>query len=265
MTAAVGAAACAGVGYRAARAVLEDDASWRRTNFRGSVVNLFSGPAVTIGIVAGGVADRSGPGSAIAAMGAAAVGRLDDTRGTREEERLDKGLSGHWRALRSGRVSAGALKVVGLGVVGAAASLADGRRTRFDVVLDAACIAGTANLVNLLDLRPGRALKAGGLAAAVGSALGAPTAGLAGACVAMLPLDVRERSMLGDAGANAVGASLGASLVRRAPRLLRCGWLGLLTGATVASERVSFSAVIDSKTWLRRLDQLGRKPLDSPT
>ena len=83
-----------------------------------------------------------------------------------------------------------------------------------DGVLTTGLVAGTANLVNLLDLRPGRAGKAADLAAA--ATLGGPAGGLVagplGATLAVLPEDLGERVMLGDAGANAVGALLGLRL-----------------------------------------------------
>ena len=234
--------------------------TWRRTNFRGATVDLVAGPAVATGIVVGGLVEGAGAGNIVATLGGAFVGRMDDLRGVRPAERFDKGLAGHLRALRAGRVSAGALKIGGLTAVGALVALVDGRRARSDVLLDAACIAGTANLVNLLDLRPGRALKAAAAASAGAHGLGARSLAVCGASVGVLPADLREQSMLGDAGANAVGAALGRSLVHRAPKPLRVALLALLTGVTLASERVSFSAVIDATPSLRALDQLGRRP-----
>jgi hypothetical protein len=128
--------------------------------------------------------------------------------------------------------------------------------TRADMVLAGAVGAGTANLVNLFDLRPGRALKVGILA---GALLGEP--GVAGACIGLLPTDLGEQTMLGDAGANALGAVLGVSLLRRVTgRSGRSAALLVVVALTAASERVSFSAVIDSTPPLRWLDRLGRRP-----
>jgi O-antigen ligase len=123
-------------------------------------------------------------------------------------------------------------------------------------------IAGTANLVNLLDLRPGRALKAGAL---IGAPLtlgrgGGVAAGTLGASAALLPADLGEDIMLGDAGANALGALLGVALVGKTGTTGRAVALAVLAGLTAASERVSFTKVIQDTPWLRRLDELGRQP-----
>src|SRR2546421_13113503 len=136
-----------------------------------------------------------------------------------------------------------------------------GRRRMVDTLLAAGVVAGTANLVNLLDLRPGRALKAGvliGAPLAVG-ARGGVAAGPVGAAAALLPADLGEEIMLGDAGANALGALLGVALAARAGTAGRAVLLAGLAGLTAASERVSFTRVIESTPGLRELDALGRR------
>jgi len=132
-----------------------------------------------------------------------------------------------------------------------------------DVLVSGALIAASANLVNLLDLRPGRALKAAALVAAPLAAGSSASAGLAaaalGASAAALPGDLTETDMLGDTGANALGALLGLAIVRRAPRPVRLAVLAGLVGLTAASERVSFTTVIESTPGLREIDRWGRR------
>ncbi|GAA1120912.1 hypothetical protein GCM10009642_67860 [Nocardiopsis metallicus] len=70
--------------------------------------------------------------------------------------------------------------------------------------------------------------------------------------------------MLGDAGANALGAALGAAAAARAPRPVRLALLGGVVGLTLLSERVSFSKAIDRVPALRRLDRWGRLDPDLP-
>jgi hypothetical protein len=66
--------------------------------------------------------------------------------------------------------------------------------------------------------------------------------------------------MLGDAGANALGAMLGAAAAGSLPRPARVGLLAGIVALTVASEKVSFTKVIERTPTLRRLDMLGRRP-----
>jgi hypothetical protein len=134
-----------------------------------------------------------------------------------------------------------------------------------DVATSGALISASANLVNLLDLRPGRALKAVGLAAlplALGGGDGSGVAAsVIGAAWAGLDADLDERDMLGDGGANALGAALGVGIVLDAPRSVRLALLAGAIGLTLASERVSFTEVIAATPVLRELDAWGRRPV----
>ena len=132
------------------------------------------------------------------------------------------------------------------------------------MILNAGLVAGGANLLNLFDLRPGRAIK---VAAASGAMLGAAgqecVAAPLGAALALLPEDLGERAMLGDAGANALGAMLGASAAGL-PRPARIALLAGIAGLTAASEKVSFTKVIARTPALNWLDMLGRRPAEQP-
>jgi UDP-GlcNAc:undecaprenyl-phosphate GlcNAc-1-phosphate transferase len=226
-------------------------ARWQRTNHRGAEVSLLSGPALAVG--ASAAADLPALAAAVAGLGAGLVGAYDDAYDRARPDASAKGFRGHLGALRHGRLTGGGVKVLGIGATGLLACFLRGDRGR-DALVGGAVVAASANLLNLLDLRPGRALKAGALAAL---ALG--QAGPAGAAAALLPGDLRERTMLGDAGANALGAVLGLSLVARHPdRTGRA--LSVLVVATAASEVVSYSRVIDAVPPLRWWDRVGRLP-----
>jgi UDP-N-acetylmuramyl pentapeptide phosphotransferase/UDP-N-acetylglucosamine-1-phosphate transferase len=86
------------------------------------------------------------------------------------------------------------------------------------------------------------------------------TAGTLGAGSALLPADLNEEIMLGDSGANALGALLGVALTARTGTAGRAVALAGLAALTAASEKVSFTKVIQDTPWLRRLDELGRRP-----
>ena len=264
--AALGALA-ARVALRAITAAPQAEALARK-NFRGNPVTLAGGPALAVGATVAAVAGardaRTGAAFAVAGLGAGFVGGYDDVAGARSDQHGAKGFRGHLAALREGRVTTGLVKIAGIGAAALAASaLLPRRRTAraVDVLLDAGLIAGSANLVNLLDLRPGRALKAGLLAGVPLAVTGgdAAPAGLVGATAALLPDDLDEQIMLGDAGANALGALLGTAVAARAGRVTRLGLLAGIVALTAASERVSFTKVIERTPVLRELDAFGRR------
>ena len=97
-------------------------------------------------------------------------------------------------------------------------------------------VALSANALNQLDTKPGRALKAYLVAA---TAVGAPRR----VAVCLLPYDLREMGMLGDAGANALGALLGLNSVSRLTARGRWIAIGALAGLTLLGERRSLGAI----------------------
>jgi UDP-GlcNAc:undecaprenyl-phosphate GlcNAc-1-phosphate transferase len=245
---------------------------WARTNHAGAPVTLLEGPAAVAAVLAGVMVPAHGSrhetaALAVAVLGSGLVGGYDDLHGSSQA----RGFRGHLRALREGRLTTGMIKIVGIGVAGVmsagllATDPAPGSRRSADRVLDLALdstlIAGTANLVNLLDLRPGRAAKAVGLLALALAVARPRTAGLGpllGAVAGVLPADLQGRAMLGDCGANALGAGLATAAAAVLPRPARVLALTLVLVLNAASERVSFTAVIEQTGWLRRLDALGR-------
>lgn len=257
---------------RADRADSADRARWTRINHRGQEISLLEGPSVAAGLLVGALTagGRAGAAGALAVAGAATFGLVDDL--AEDAGAARKGLRGHLGALARGELTTGALKVLGIGATGliAAAVLGGGpgRAGRslaargVDVVTSGALIAASANLVNLLDLRPGRALKAGGIAA-LPALLHPRGRSLAAACLgsaaAALGPDLAERDMLGDGGANALGALLGTAAVASAPRPVRLALLAGAVGLTLASERVSFTKVIERTPALAAIDRWGRR------
>lgn len=243
-----------------------------RTNHRGLEIPGTLGILLLCGLAFGGAsglalawAGGHDPAPVLAVVGAGAamgaLGLLDDVRG----EHRGGGFAGHLRALRSGRVTTGLVKAVGGGVVGLLAAWAVGRDDLL-VLAGGAVVALAANLANLFDLRPGRALKvwllafAGLLAARPAAPELAALAGLAGAVLAFLPTDLGERAMLGDAGANLAGGALGVLAVATLDTIGLLVLLAVLAVLTGASEVVSFDRAIRRVAPLRALDRAGRPP-----
>lgn len=196
-----------------------------------------------------------------ATLGFGLLGLLDDLA-------VDEGASGyrgHVAALARGRLTAGSLKMVAGPAVAilVVAPVSDDSAVR--LLLDGALVALAANLANLFDRAPGRVLKVSLLCAAVLTVVTAAAPELlglvvvAGAGAALIVPDLRERMMLGDAGANPLGATLGLATVLTVGPTARTVVLAVLFALNLASERVSFSRVIDAAPPLRALDRLGRR------
>jgi len=197
----------------------------------------------------------------LACVGFCLVGLLDDLAGTDRE----RGFAGHLRALAGGRVTTGVMKMVGgaaLAIVLVAHERAGASAAR--VIADAVLVALAANLANLFDRAPGRTIKLAlvawlPLALIAGTdAVGVAIAPVAGAFAGLLGDDVRERLMLGDAGANALGGALGLAVVLECAPATRTVVLVVLVLLTAVSEVVSFGRVIDRVPPLRAFDRLGR-------
>ena len=164
-----------------------------------------------------------------------AIGLADDRWSGAE-----RGFAAHLRARRT----TGVLKLVGIPLVALA-------RTRS--MSGALLVSLSANALNQLDTRPGRALKAYIAAALV---VDAPLA----LAVLLAPYDLREMAMLGDGGANGLGAMLGSSSVSRFTGRGRWVAIGALAGLTFLGERRSLGELIERTPVLRELDAWGRLP-----
>lgn len=220
-------------------------------------------------------------------LGMCLIGLLDDIAG----DRVARGFRGHLSEAIRGRFTTGFMKAL-LGFMVALVAL----QTQFMVVggmsfqyygkwlIAGAVIALTANLFNLLDLAPGRALKVFfpalalcvgltmryeviGAGAGVGALLPlsfyvAPAMSVAAVALVLFPGDLREKFMIGDAGSNVIGAVVGLGLVLGLDFWWRLGVLVFLVSVTLLSEKFSFSRAIAGNRVLNWLDELGRQRSD---
>ncbi len=196
-------------------------------------------------------------------LGIAFLGFLDDALGQGAAAATPRGWRGHWRALRGGSLSTGAIKAIG--ALALAAYVVSGRGMEdWRYVADVALLILATNLFNLLDLRPGRAEK-GLVLLGAGLCLGAWTFAplellgiFAGPVLVGAWLTLRERAMLGDTGSNLIGAIAGVWLLTVLGGEGRLIALALVAALTIYGELRSISATIDSVPPLRWLDSLGR-------
>lgn len=229
-----------------------------------------------------------GEALACAALLFAGLGLIDDLWGSRDAG----GLRGHLRCLvRERRLTTGLIKAVGGATAGCALGALIVRQTpgalavsvsrTWEVagraVLIGAWIALAANATNLLDLRPLRALKGvallAGLLAALSAALAPASrpaslvglALLAGAVAPYVPWEARRRAMLGDAGANFLGAAVATVGAFTLPQAAVACLVALLLAFHLWTEGHSLSAAIAARPWLARLDSWGWQRRDGET
>ena len=238
-----------------------------RENYRGAPVAFPAGVvAMLAAIVAYGaqslIDEASGhfmaPGAAVLALGVALLGLADDLL-----PGSGRGWRGHAAALRRGELTTGALKAVG--TLALAAGVLAGEP---DWLVSVLLVALTTNLFNLLDLRPGRAVKAF-VALGAGLCVAGHVEPLRDLGVWVGPLlvvglfDLRERAMLGDTGANVLGALAGLWLVLALGLTGELVALAVVAALTVYGELRSITATIERVGVLRRLDALGRPSHDA--
>lgn len=250
--------------------------TFMRENYRGSAVPTAGGLVLVASVVAGFLAlsglVRAGlevldgwrdirNATMAASVGFGMLGLLDDLVG----DTSTTGYRGHLRALFKGQVTTGLLKVLGGGVVALAAVVALVDEGLPELVVDASLVALSANLANLFDRRPGRVIKVALVVAVlmVAASLGDPglfgAVVVTGAAASLLLPDLRESLMIGDTGANPLGAGLALGAVVVFSPQVRVAALVVVLALNVLSERVSFSELIARRRVLRALDELGRQ------
>ncbi len=187
------------------------------------------------------------------------LGLIDDIWGNGE----CRGLSGHVKALLQGRLTTGSIKALAGGLLALLASAASEPLSH--VLSNTLVIALSVNMVNLLDLRPGRAGKCFLalffliLAVFPFRVETVFLAVVAGGVLAYLPADLKSEAMMGDAGSNALGAVLGISAVWLFGPETGALYLAVLIMAHLLAEKYSLSRIISSSRVLNYLDRLWRE------
>lgn len=241
-----------------------------RDNWRGVSVPFPAGIAIVAGaLVALGacaafeqLADErfaAGLGfGAVYVLGVALLGLIDDLLAG-----SSRGWRGHGAAVLGGSFSTGALKAAGS--LALALYLYDGAVAGdAEYLLAVVLLVLTTNLFNLLDLRPGRSVKAFvllGAGLAIGTWDATPLWALGAFAAPALVVglyDLRERAMLGDTGANLIGGLAGLWLVLALDTTGQLIALAVVLALTVYGELRSLSALIERTPLLRQIDSIGR-------
>jgi UDP-N-acetylmuramyl pentapeptide phosphotransferase/UDP-N-acetylglucosamine-1-phosphate transferase len=200
----------------------------------------------------------------IVTVGFGVLGLVDDIWG----DGSDKGFGGHFRRFFSyGQVSTGLFKAVA-GFLLSLWAVAGLPGFFLLIFWRALLVALAANMLNLLDLRPGRSLKLFFLLALLYAGLVSSETGilllfpfLLGSLV-YFPTEMAERGMLGDAGANVLGGALGLTVVLTAPAMFQVALFVFLLLMNILAERVSLTQLIAKTPLLHFFDYLGIKDGD---
>jgi UDP-N-acetylmuramyl pentapeptide phosphotransferase/UDP-N-acetylglucosamine-1-phosphate transferase len=200
----------------------------------------------------------------IAVLGFGILGLIDDLFG----DRSTGGLKGHFLALAHGKVTTGAIKAIGGAIIAAVTGWMLMGLT-WKLILIGFVIGGAANIVNLTDLRPGRAIAFYAflsipviakliemLTHGVGISSVSPAIFALAGAAALYPGERSAKFMLGDTGANALGAALGVSIAIYLPdeRVLAAA-VAVVLLFHIWTEGHSISRLIENNKILRGIDR----------
>lgn len=186
------------------------------------------------------------------------AGILDDIIGNRDVS----GLKGHFKSLLNGKLTTGGFKALFGGFIGVVISIAISKNI-YDIVINTLIIALSTNLMNLLDLRPGRAIK-GYLVISIVLlfTLSGYTRNLLllilPNVVAYFNQDLKAKAMMGDTGSNVLGISIGILFVIGYSLKVRLIWLAFLIFIHILTEKYSLTKIIENNKFLNFIDKLGR-------
>ncbi|MDQ0337711.1 hypothetical protein J2S00_000481 [Caldalkalibacillus uzonensis] len=187
------------------------------------------------------------------------LGWIDDRWGDQKV----KGFRGHFgRLIRDRHVTTGLAKAV-FGLVVALMVSWQLSSSWAEFILFSMAMALSMHIFNLLDVRPGRALKSYW----VFSAAVVPFLSIGTALFLVIPVffstlmlfryDRRQLAMLGDTGSMALGGTFGFQLIAHAPLFMVAVLVFFFLGLTIAAERISLTTWIEQHGWLAKWDRWG--------
>lgn len=186
------------------------------------------------------------------------AGALDDLIGNRNVS----GLKGHFKSLFKGELTTGGFKALFGGFVGLVVSVCISSSI-VDIIVNTLIIALSTNLMNLFDLRPGRAIKAYSVImipiyiTLTGYTKVFPLLILPNV-LAYFNIDLKARGMMGDTGSNVLGISIGVLMALGYGIKVRLAWLVFLILMHLITEKFSLTKIIEKNRVLKFIDNLGR-------
>ena len=186
------------------------------------------------------------------------AGALDDLIGNRNVS----GLKGHFKSLFKGELTTGGFKALFGGFVGLVVSVCISSSI-VDIIVNTLIIALSTNLMNLFDLRPGRAIKAYLVImipiyiTLTGYTKVFPLLILPNV-LAYFNIDLKARGMMGDTGSNVLGISIGVLIAFGYGIKVRVAWLVFLVLMHLITEKFSLTKIIEKNRVLKFIDNLGR-------
>lgn len=186
------------------------------------------------------------------------IGLLDDLIG----DKTIKGLKGHIKSLFQGRLTTGGIKAfLGLFIALIVSSYIS--YGLVDFLVNGLIIGLFTNLINLFDLRPGRAVKTFIFISIILLILKFANnnyiiLSIYGILIPYVSLELKSKVMMGDTGANVLGYALGVYYTSNFELLSRIIILIILILLHLFAERLSFSKIIDNNKILKYIDNIGR-------
>ena len=186
------------------------------------------------------------------------AGALDDLIGNRNVS----GLKGHFKSLFKGELTTGGFKALFGGFVGLVVSVCISSSI-VDIIVNTLIIALSTNLMNLFDLRPGRAIKDYLVImipiyiTLTGYTKVFPLLILPNV-LAYFNTDLKARGMMGDTGSNVLGISIGVLMALGYGIKVRLAWLVFLILMHLITEKFSLTKIIEKNRVLKFIDNLGR-------
>ena len=185
------------------------------------------------------------------------AGALDDLIGNRNVS----GLKGHFKSLFKGELTTGGFKALFGGFVGLVVSVCISSSI-VDIIVNTLIIALSTNLMNLFDLRPGRAIKAYLVImipiyiTLTGYTKVFPLLILPNV-LAYFNTDLKARGMMGDTGSNVLGISIGVLMALGYGIKVRLAWLVFLILMHLITEKFSLTKIIEKNRELKFIYNLG--------